>query len=90
MSLDALTTWTELRDALNSVAEGEVFAQGVDTDYTYDCRLRRHGHDVIAEIRTHEGGDWTLVDTVDGDTVDGDGVMDIRDIDTDVTFYRTN
>lgn len=85
MSLDALTTWTELRDALNSVAEGEVFAQGVDTDYTYDCRLRRHGHDVIAEIRTHEGGDWTLVDTVDGD-----GVMDIRDIDTDVTFYCTN
>lgn len=76
-----LTTWTDLKAARDAVAEGEIFAKGVNTDEGYAVRLRRHGKDAIAEVST-DGTTWELVDSAEGD-----GVIDLRDIDTEVSYF---
>lgn len=79
-----IESWTELETARDSVADGEIFAHGVhaDADDGYEVRLRRHGRDAVAEIRVMGSESWELVDAVDGD-----GVIDLRDIDPDVDFH---
>jgi hypothetical protein len=76
-----LTTWTDLEAARDAVAEGEIFAEGMNDADGYAVRLRRHGIDAIAEVREGDG-DWALVDSVDDD-----GVISLRDIDTEVTYH---
>lgn len=76
-----LITWSDLEAARDAVAEGEIFAKGVNTDEGYTVRLRRHGKDAIAEVST-DGTTWELVDSVDGD-----GVISLRDIDTDASYF---
>lgn len=77
-----LITWADLKAARDAVAEGEIFAKGVNTDEGYEVRLRRHGKDAIAEVRTAGTDDWELVDSADDD-----GVIDLRDIDTEVAYF---
>lgn len=79
-----LITWSDLEAARDAVADGEIFAKGVnvDADGGYEVRLRRHGKDAIAEIRVMGSDAWQLVDAADGD-----GVIDLRDIDTDVSYF---
>lgn len=80
-SASELTTWSDLEAARNSVAEGEIFAQGVHLTEGYTVRLRRHGKDAIAEVRVAASA-WELVDSTEGD-----GVIDLRDIDTEVAYF---
>lgn len=81
-----IITWTDLANAHDAVAEGEIFAQGAHVEGMYEVRLRRHGDDMIAEVR--EGaGDWQPVDS-DPDEVTGAlGVISLRDVDTEVIFF---
>lgn len=82
---NALITCVDFDNARNSVADGEIFAQGVDVDFTYDARLRRDGYGIIVEIRTSEDTDWHITDMTNSD-----GVIDIADILSRVVYYRTN
>lgn len=81
-----ITTWTELETARDSVADGEIFAEGVNDTAGYAVRLRRHGIDMIAEVREGDA-DWQPVDS-DPDDFDGRlGVISLRDVDPDVDFH---
>lgn len=75
-----LEEWKDFEAARDAVGEGEIFAQGKSDDGTYEARMRKHGKDAIAEVRM-DGGDWEPVDSDEGD-----GVIDLQDLDPDVDW----
>lgn len=86
IDMTEIVTWIDLATAHAAVTEGEIFAQGAHVEGLYEVRLRRHGQDMIAEVREGDG-DWQPVDS-DPDEVTGKlGVITFRDIDTEVAFF---
>lgn len=81
-----LTTWTDLEAARDAVAEGEIFAEGVNDADGYAVRLRRHGRNAISEVREGDG-EWEPVDSDPDEETGKLGVIDMRDIDTEVTYH---